>query len=106
MARLVVYTFISSLVGGTATGSYPLAWPVPLFFFFHILRFGFPPVFSSAGLDVSSVDAVKIPSKPPTAEAVSSDLGALSLSADHGFCLGRLSWVTLVAFGSLVLPAP
>jgi hypothetical protein len=91
MARLVVYTLISSSVGGTATGSYPLAYPLPLFFFFQILRFCFPPFFSSAGFGISSVDAAKIPSKPPTVEAVPSGLASLPLSADFGCCLGRRS---------------
>ncbi len=52
------------------------------------------------------MDAVNIPSKPPTVEAFPSGLGSLPFSADFGFYLGRISWVTLVAFGSLVLPAP
>jgi hypothetical protein len=106
MARLVVYTFISSSVGGTVTGSYPLVCPLPLFFFLYVLRFCFPPFLSSAGIGVSSVDAVKIPSNPPTADIAPSGLEPLPLSAGFGYGLAGVSWVTLVAFGSLVLPAP
>ena len=104
MARLVVYTFISSSARGTATGSYPLVLPVPLLFFFH-LRFYFLPVFSSAGIVVSSVEVANIPSKPPTTDASLWGFGGPPFNAERGG-VGRLSWVTLVAFGSLVLPAP
>ena len=106
MAKLVVYTFISSSVGGTETGSYPLVYPLPLLFFLYVLRFCFPPFFSSAGVGVSSVDAAKIPSNPPTADIAPSGLEPLPLSAGFGCGLVGFSWVTLVAFGSLVLPAP
>ncbi len=39
MAKLVVYTFISSSVGGTETGSYPLVYPLPLFFFLYVFLY-------------------------------------------------------------------